>query len=75
MLFNEDDTLGYHFSYSLTHSIVYLKFNNKNYMKYTNKYGTHRFLAGMFLSPEKIIAPEFRAHKNIYKSLPDTEYM
>lgn len=51
MLFDEDDTLGYHYSYSLTHNIVYLKLNNKNYMKYKQKNVSHRFLAGLFIPP------------------------
>lgn len=73
-MFDEEDTLGYHYSYSLTHNIVYLKMNNKNYMKHKTKNGSYRYLAGIFLPPEKLLSQDFKSHKNIFKGLSDIEF-
>lgn len=73
-MFDSEDTLGYQYSYSLTNEIVYLKFNNQNYFKYKIKNRTFKFLAGLFLPAEKLLSPEVKLSKNIYKILPDIEY-
>lgn len=44
-----------------------MKFKIKN-----NKY--YKFLTGMFVPADKILAPEVKIHKNLYKALPDLEF-
>lgn len=74
-IFDSEDTLGYQYSYSLSHEIAYLKFNNHNYFKLKIKGKTYKFLAGLFLPVDKLLAPEVRASKNVYKTLPDIEFV
>lgn len=74
-IFECEDTLGYQYSYSLANEIVYLKFNNQNYFTCRTKSKAYRLLSGMFLPAEKLLAPEVRTSKNIYRTLPDIEFV
>lgn len=41
-------------------------------MKFKNK---HNFLSGFFLPVEKLLSPEVKASKNVYKTLNDIEFV
>lgn len=49
------DSLGYEYSSLLKKDLVYLKFNNTNYMKLAIKGWNYKFLAGMFIPIEKLL--------------------
>lgn len=74
-MFTEDDNLGFHYSHILHSNIVFLKFNNQNYMKYKSKNVSIKFLSGFFLSPEKIQSQEVRNSRNVYRIFPDLEFV
>ena len=44
-------------------------------MKYKNKNGFTRYLAGFFLTPEKIMSQEVKNSKNVYKTIAELEYI
>jgi len=41
-------------------------------MKFKNK---HNFLSGFFLPVEKLLSPEVKISKNVYKALNDIEFV
>lgn len=59
----------------MKNSLVYLKFNNENFMKLPFKGCQSRYFAGMFVPLDRLIGEPLKKAKNLYKILPNLNYV
>jgi hypothetical protein len=73
--FSDGDTLGYEYATRLKNNLVYLKFNNESYMRVPLKGKQNRYLGGFFIPLERLVSEQLKKAKNIYKILPNLNYV